>query len=357
MQTSVSMKAPIKTLLKTTILSLLTILNSCTPMNNQTTEIINHNRTQLSDNLKKLESQKIISSAESKQISDRLNSDFDYYLQHQDIDFKGVEKMFSETTKSFENIKINRSIFTVIQSTYHAITAQITMRHMPMKQEDYKIGVDLVQVANQWFENYQSDEDKLTDLITQIDKEKQLNHYPDISADEYDQIINTVTKIKADTTISDTELKKILMDGMQTYCNKSNGSNLSILNMYDAVNRIKKLGISEELSAVCQRNQSKPKEPSYSEIKQQVLGRFKILLTEEMISQGDFELLTSTILNDVEFCEKHTDKPEIKAQLLSGLKKLKIVELDTEDREAITDWYFILSQKAGVDIKSDLNTW
>lgn len=349
--------APIKTLLKTTILILLIIFNSCTPMNNQTTEIINHNRTQLSDNLKKLESEKIISSPESKQISDRLNSDFDYYLQHQDIDSKGLEKMFLETTKSFENIKINQSIFTVIIISYHAITAQISMRHMPIKQEDYKIGVELVNVMNHWFENYQSEEEKLTDLITQINKEKQLNHYPDISAGEYDEIINTVTKIKTDTTISDTELKKILMDGMRTYGNKSNGSNLSILNMYDAVNRIKKLGISEELSAVYQKNQSKPTEPGYSEIKQQVLGRFKILLTEEMISQGDFELLTSTIIKDVEFCEKHIDKPEVKAQLLSGLKKLKTIELDTEDREAITDWYFILSQKTGVDIKSDLNTW
>ena len=30
---------------------------------------------------------------------------------------------------------------------------------------------------------------------------------------------------------------------------------------------------------------------------------------------------------------------------------------DTEDREAKTNWYFILSQKTKVDIKSDLNKW
>ncbi|KFE97631.1 DUF4844 domain-containing protein [Chryseobacterium luteum] len=326
-------------------------------MKNQTEEIINLNRTKLNEDLKKLENEKTITQSESKQIHERLNSDLDYYLKHQDIDFAGLEKMFFETTKSFENIKVNQSIFLMIMSTYGNITSQIAMRQFPMKQEDYAIQTQLNNVMNNWFDNYQNDSEKIADLISQINKQKQTKIYSDISSSEYDDIISTVNSIKNDTAISDDELKKILTEGMLKYCNKSNESNLAILNIYGGIDRIKKLGIDKQLSDIYQKKCTKPKELSYSEIKQQVSSRFKMLLTEDMITQQNFENYTKTIIQDVEFCEKNTDKTQIKAQLLSSLKKLKKAELDTEDREAITDWYFILSQKSEVDIKSDLNKW
>ncbi|AZB01839.1 DUF4844 domain-containing protein [Chryseobacterium joostei] len=157
--------------------------------------------------------------------------------------------------------------------------------------------------------------------------------------------------------ISNEELKKILTDGMMKYCNKSNESNLAILNIYDGINRIKKLGIDEQLSTIYQKNWTKPKEPDYAEIKQQVSGRFKMLLTKEMITKQEFENYTQTIIQDVEFCEKNKDKEQIKARLLLSLKSLKNAGLDTEDREAISEWYFLLSQKNKIDIKNDLNKW
>mgnify|MGYP003583518332 CR=1 FL=1 len=348
------MKLPIKAI----AFLLIIFLNACTDMKNQTEEIINLNRTQLIDDLNKLEEQEIITEAQSKQINERLNSDFDYYLEHRDIDLKGLEKMFFETVKSFENIKINQPIFIVISSrTYHTITSQIAIRDFPIKQENYVIQSQLNKMINDWFDNYQNDSEKIADVILQTNKEKELKSYADISASEYNDIISTLTRIKNDITISNEELKKILTDGMLKYCTKSNNSNLAILNIYSSIDRIKKLGIGKQLSDIYQKKWTKPKEPSYSEIKQQILGRFKALLTADVISEQEYENYTQIIIRDVEFCEKNTDKAQIKAQLLSGLKKLKPAELDTEDREAITDWYFILSQKTGVDIKSDLNKW
>lgn len=348
---------PIKSILKTIGLLLLTFFNSCTEMKSQTEEMININTVNLNADLKKLEEEKIITQNEFKQIQERLNADLDYYLKHQDIDFAGLEKMFFETTKSFENIKINQPIFLMIISIYGDITSQIAMRQFPMKQEDYAIQSQLNNVMNNWFDNYQNDSEKIADHISQINKQKQAKIYTDISSFEYDDIISTITRIKNDTKISNEELKKILTEGMLKYCNKNNESNLAILNIYGGIDRIKKLGIDKQLSDIYQKKWTKPKEPSYSEIKQQVSSRFKMLLTEDMITQQNFENYAKIIIQDVDFFEKNTNKEQIKAQLLSSLKKLNTAELDTEDREAITDWYFILSQKTKVDIKSELNKW
>lgn len=212
---------------------------------------------------------------------------------------------------------------------------------------------------NEWFEDYQNQNDKLTDLIVQIQKEKRLAVYKDIRSAEYDEMINTVNKIKNDSLISKEQLKEMLIAGMRKHANKSNNSNLAILNVYGAIDRIKKLGIEKELSAIYEKKWVKPKEPSYADMKQQVTGRFTVLLNEEHISQNEFTLLTNTIINNIEYCEKAAtnSKEEIKGQLLKGLSILKPMALDTEDREAITDWYFILSQKKGLDIKKELNSW
>ncbi|MDR6969621.1 hypothetical protein J2X31_003654 [Flavobacterium arsenatis] len=349
----------IKYFLKTISVLLLTIFSSCTDMKNQTEEVINLNRTILTDDLKKLEEEKIITQSEFTQIKERLNADLDYYLQHQDIDFPGLEKMFFETIKSFENIKINQPLFSEISSTYGIITSQITMRQFPtIDKDDYEIGLKLNKVMNNWFENYQNDSEKLDDLIAQVNRTKQFKIHTDISDVEYDEMLATITKIKTDTTISATALKEILTDGMLKYCNKSNNSNLEILNIYGAIDRIKKLGIHDELSAIYEKKWTKPKEPSYAEMKQQVLGRFKILLSDEMITQQEYEEITKTIVADIDYCKKNTEnKDKIKAKLLIGLAKLKDKLGDTEDREAIVDLYFILSQKTKVDIKSDLNMW
>ena len=326
-------------------------------MKSQTEEMINLHRVNLNTDLKKMEEKKIINQNEFKQINERLNADLDYYLKHQDIDFAGLERMFFETIKNFENIKINQSIFFMIISTYGNITSQIAMRQFPIKQEDYAIQSQLNNVMNNWFDNYQNDSKKIADQISQINKQKQAKIYKDISSSEYDDIISIITRIKNDTTISKDELKKILTEEMLKYCNKSNESNLAILNIYSEINRIKKLGIDKQLSDIYQKKWTKPQEPSYPEIKLQVSNRFKMLLTEEMITQQNFENYTKTIIKDIEFCEKNTDKTQIKTQLLSSLKKLKTAELDTEDREEITNWYFILSQKSEIDIKGDLNKW
>ncbi len=142
-------------------LILVAFLNSCTEKKSQIEEIINLNRIHLADDLKKLEDQNIITQSESQQMNEQLNADFDFYLTHQEIDLKGLEKMFFETIKSFENIKINQPIFIVISSrVYHVITGQITVRQSPIKQEDYIIQSQLNNVMNDWFDNYQSENEK-----------------------------------------------------------------------------------------------------------------------------------------------------------------------------------------------------
>lgn len=323
----------------------------------QTAEIISMNGKKITDELLKLQQENLISAKDASQLNKRLNEDLDHYLLHQDIDTKGIEQLFLESVKSFENIKINRSVFTVIQSAYHSITSQRMMRD-PAKI-DMTIQLNTNNMMNQWFENYQTDGDKLTDLITQVQKEKRLALDKDITAAEYDEMINTVNKIKNDSLISKEQLKEMLIAGMRKHANKSNNSNLAILNVYGAIDRIKKLGIEKELSAIYEKKWVKPKEPSYAEMKQQVTSRFTVLLKEEHISQNEFTLLTNTLINDIAYCESAAinDKGKIKEQLLKGLSILKPMALDTEDREAITDWYFMLSQKKGVDIKNELNKW
>lgn len=329
-------------------------------MKSQTEDIVNLNRTKLDEDLRELETQKIITSGEFNQMQKRLNADFDNYLKHQDIDLKGLENMFFATIKSFENIKINQPIFTVITSrTFHTITGRIAMRSFPkaIKQEDYNIQAKLNNVMNDWFENYQNESEKITDLIYQINKEKKLKIYSDISSSDYADIIATITRIKNDTTFSANQLKKILTDGMLKYCNKGMNSNLAILNIYGSIDRIKKLGIDDQLSAIYEKRQKKPEEISYGDMKLQITSRFKMLLREEMITQQEYEKFNKIIIDDIDFCEKNRDKALIKTQLLSSLNKLKTAELDTEDREAIANYYFVLTQKKEIDIKSDLNKW
>lgn len=351
------MKTQLAKLLFCLLLISATVLNSCTNMKNQTEEIININRELMNNDIKALQQQKIISETEAKQIQEQLNADLDHYLQHQNIDLPGLEKMFLETVKSFENIKINQAIFSVIIRAYGNITGQITMRNSPIKQEDYAVQSQLNKVMNNWFDDYQNESEKITDLITQINNQKQAKIYPDISSAEYDEMISTITRIKNDTTLSSDEIKKILTAGMLKYCNKSNDANLAILNIYNGMDRIKKLGIHEELMAIYQNKHSQAKVPTYAEMKQQVSERLKILLTEEMIDQLQYELLITKINKDIGFCESNANKELVKPQLLSSLKKLKAMELDTEDREAVAEWYFLLAQKSKINISKELNVW
>src|SRR5690554_219218 len=352
------MKQKITRLLQSILLLLSTFFNSCTDMKSQTEEVINLNREKMNADIKALQQQQIITSKEANQIAERLNADLDYYLWHQDIDLPGLEKRFFETVNSFENIEITQPIFAVISGTYYMITGSISVKDYPkISKENFEVQPKLNTIMNNWFDNYQNDTEKIADLIAQINKQKELKIYTDISLTEYDEMISTITRIKNDTAISNDELRKIVTDGMLKYCNKSNESNLAILNIYAGIDRIKKLGIDKELSEIYQQKWTKPKEPDYSEIKQQTSSRFQMLLSEEMITKQEFTFYTKTIVGDVAFCEKNKDKALIKTQLLSSLKKLKMAELDTEDREAIVDWYFLLSQKSKIDIKNDLNKW
>lgn len=97
--------------------------------------------------------------------------------------------------------------------------------------------------------------------------------------------------------------------------------------------------------------------PTYVKLRADILGRFKVLLSEEMITSLEYRHCTGTITKDIRFCETNTDTAKIKLQLLAGLRNMENAELDTEDREAIVDCYFVLSEKHGIDIKKQLNNW
>ncbi|ERJ57399.1 hypothetical protein [Sphingobacterium paucimobilis] len=97
--------------------------------------------------------------------------------------------------------------------------------------------------------------------------------------------------------------------------------------------------------------------PTYTKLKADMLARFKLLLSEEMITSLEYRHYTETITKDIRFCETNTDTAKVKLQLLDGLQKMENAELDTEDREAIVDCYFILSEKHGIDIKRQLHKW
>ena len=99
--------------------------------------------------------------------------------------------------------------------------------------------------------------------------------------------------------------------------------------------------------------------PSYTEMKQQVNKRFQWMLSEGIVTRNAYNLFTKTMLNDIAFCEKATDKDNtvVKNKLLKSLSILSRNELETEDREAVAEWYYMLSFKTKVDIKKDLNKW
>lgn len=96
---------------------------------------------------------------------------------------------------------------------------------------------------------------------------------------------------------------------------------------------------------------------TYVEIKQQVANRFDMLLSEKRLTRQEYITYSQTIIEDITFCANNTDTALIKNRLLAGLEKLKTAELDTEDREAIANWYLVLAQTVKIDLKGDLNKW
>jgi hypothetical protein len=96
---------------------------------------------------------------------------------------------------------------------------------------------------------------------------------------------------------------------------------------------------------------------SYAELKNQITTRFKVLEKEEMITAEESKYLTGILISDIEFFENNSDTVALKNQVLISLKKMKTAELDTEDREAIAHWYFVLTQKKEINVEGDLNRW
>lgn len=113
----------------------------------QTAEIINLNRKTIADELLKLQQENGISAKDATQLNKRLNEDLDHYLLHQDIDAKGIEQLFLASVKSFEHIKINQSVFSVILVAYHSITSQRMMRDSP--KMDMTIQLNTNKVMNE----------------------------------------------------------------------------------------------------------------------------------------------------------------------------------------------------------------
>lgn len=328
-------------------------------MNLQTEQIIDHNRIVLQEELKTLETEKLITPSESALLSARINLNYDYYLQHPNINLEELKKMFFDSVKSLESIRFNQEKFTILSSSFHAITGQISIRNFPnpIKQEDYVIQQQLNKVMNDWFDKYQTEDEKLEDVILSIENAKKKNIYTSISSDEYDEIIGTLNTIKQNKKLSKEDIKNILLEKMQKFCNKDANANLNLLNIFSSVSRIKNIGIENELNTIYEANRKPIKEPDYSELKKQMKARFNFLLSEGMMSQADCNLYNNMISSDIDFCQNTADKNLVKNRLLKSLTKLKDAELDTEDREAIVDTYFLLAKKKEIDIKKELNIW
>ena len=331
------------------------ILTSCYDASKQTELIVNQHKIKMADELMELQQENIISESECKQLNSRLNQDLDYYLQHRDIDTIDIKNLFNATISSFENIKINQSIFSVISEAYYQIAAQRMMRDFPDIDMSFQSYTNSLIYG--WFDKYQSTEDKFADLIIWVEEVREMALYPDITSVEYDTVINTIVNIQNDTTISKDALKQILIDEMDKRAGKNNDVNLFMLNIYDAIGRIKEVEVSEELSKIYEKRFTKPKVPSYTELKEEVTKYCRFMLDKDLVSRSEYALCVRTVLADIEFCEKNNDKNKVKKELLSGLRKLKIITFDTEDRETVAHWYFTLSQKRDVDISSELDKW
>ncbi|UIR56783.1 DUF4844 domain-containing protein [Sphingobacterium sp. SRCM116780] len=327
-------------------------------MQNQTQQIIELNKKQTKEETKKLQQQNVLTSAESEQLNNRLVQDLDYYLNHQDIDAKDITRLFKETVQSFENIKITHQVFIVIASTYYCISSQRMMRNYPPKIE-MEIQIQVNKAMNDWFAKYQTGNDRLDDLIIQVKNYKKLAFNKDIKADEYTVILNTLTTIRQDGLLTDETMKQMLLIDMAKYANRSNNSNLEILNIYNTVNDIRNLGIEKELTTIYDSNFMQSALPTYSQLKKQVTKRFKWMLQEDLIETEEYVLFTQTILSAIDFCEKSNDddKEVIKERLVKSIGTLSRSELETEDREAVVDWYYMLAEIKNVNINEELNHW
>lgn len=98
---------------------------------------------------------------------------------------------------------------------------------------------------------------------------------------------------------------------------------------------------------------------SYASLKAQMKKRLTFMSAEHLVAVTDYPLIEQTIIGDIDFFEKDTtnNTAVLKPRLLSGLAKLKGKIFETEDREAVVDLYYILSQKKAVDINKELNKW
>ena len=340
---------------KLALIIIMVIFNSCLNMENQAELIIGQHKIELGNDLKELQQENIISDIERKQLEGRLNQDLDYFLLHKDIDTTGIKNLFNATINSFENIKINQPVFYLIMGTYYQIASRRMMKDYPQIDMSYQTYTN--NLIYNWFDNYQTQDDKFNDLIYQVTKEKKMALYPEITPAEYDTMISTIVKIKNDTTIPKNVLKQILIDGMNKHANKNNDANLSILNIYGDIDRLKGAGAEKDLLEIYETRVTEPKELSYEELKQEVEKYCSFMLDEGLVSRSDYKLCIKTVISDIEFCENNNDKKDVKNRLLSGLRKLKFIFLETEDRETVAHWYFTLSQKRDIDISSDLNNW
>ena len=333
-------------------------LNSCGNMQNQVHQIVEHNKKQVITEAEKLQAEKVLTQAECEKIKSRLVQDLDYYLNHQDIGEAGITALFKETVGSFQQIKITRQVFTVITTAYYCIASQRMMHHYPPTIE-MEIQQQVNKAMNDWFEKYQTNDDRFDDLIFQVANYKKQSALKSITGMEYDAILQTLTTIRKDSMLAKDTVKAMLIEDMRKYCNRDNIVNLELLNIYNTVNQLRQLGIEQELKAIYDANFVPPTPPTYNALKSQVNSRLKWMLSEELITDKDYILFRNTIIADINFCEQAKEKSKlaIKTKLTKSLATLSSQALETEDREAVSEWYFELSKKMEVDIKDELNHW
>lgn len=232
------------------------------------------------------------------------------------------------------------------------------MRNYPPKIE-MESQQEVAKSMNNWFEKYQTNDDRFDDLIYQVANYKKQSAHKGLSSAEYDAILHTLTTIRNDSLIAKNTVKAMLIADMHKYCNRDDIVNLELLNIYNTANHLRQLVIEQELKAIYEANHVTIKPPSYKALKEQVNSRLKWMLSEQLISEKDCILFRNTIVADIDFCEQSKDKSKevIKTRLTKSLATLSSRALETEDREAVADWYFEFSQKVKVDIKDELNHW
>ncbi|NDV77656.1 hypothetical protein D0T57_01540 [Dysgonomonas sp. 511] len=321
--------------------------------------VLNQKKT-IETELTTLKDEGAISDAEYKLVLARLLADCDTYLSSDKLSCEQISTMADNLVKEFKDIRCSEGLFSIINSTYHTITASNQVQNL------FNIGeyCNPTPTIYAWFEASQPMEDKFLSVRRSVksmvdlaaDNKNVRLRQMDSIADYVNTVINGIESNVSDSLL----IKKSLAASMELY-NAKGLDNIvieSLCDIFRQLSRIGKIDMDSEILAFCNNNLHEPEPLTYEQLVAMVGKRLDWMLEERLIGKSDHNLMKATMLDDINtFLKGSQTKEQLTERAKQSLDRLKKIELETEDREFVAETYYDIAQRCDVDIAQMLNKW